>query len=200
MRRAQFGITFSLAIALLGVGCESSDSSVRTELVEVDINEEVLAGDDAFAVIEPVWDRANIYESVAALEASLEGFSEPQRLMFALHWYISEVNNGGHHQFFYNSTGILWPEALAGFEAIQVAPGAEILQAALSRLGGSPSRDRRERQAELESTQADFDDLDTRFYALQEEIDLNERMLEFMRAKSKAFFFRGTVERAVFEP
>jgi hypothetical protein len=199
MRRGQVGIILSLAIALLGVGCDSSDSPVRTETVEVDITEAVLAGDDAFAVIEPVWDRANIYGSVAALESSLEGFSEPQRLMFALHWYIAEVNNGGHHQFFYNSTGILWPEALAAFEAIEVDPGAEILQAAVSRLGESPSRDRSERQAQLEATQADFDDLDARFYALQDEIDLNERMLQFMRSRSEEFFFRGTVERAVFE-
>ena len=199
MRQGHFRTALSLAIALFGLGCAPSESPIRTETVEVDINEAVLAGDDAFAVIEPVWDRANIYESVEALDASLAAFSEPQRLMLALQWYIAEVNNGGHHQFFYNSTGILWPESLAAFEAIEATSGEEILRAALTRLGGSPSRDRSERIARLEATDAHFDDLDTRFYALQEELDLNQRMLEFMRARSEAFLFRGTVERAVFK-
>jgi hypothetical protein len=39
---------------------------------------------------------------------------------------------------------------------------------------------------------------DSRFYALQDEVDLNAKMLEFMRPRGEAFFFRGKVERAVF--
>jgi hypothetical protein len=34
--------------------------------------------------------------------------------LYASHWCQSEVCNGGLHQFFYNTTGLVAPEALAG--------------------------------------------------------------------------------------
>lgn len=40
-----------------------------------------------------------------------------QRYLLAINWYFGEVNNGGHHQFFYNSTGIVWEDVvLNGFK------------------------------------------------------------------------------------
>lgn len=38
--------------------------------------------------------------------------------LYAAHWCQSEVRNGGFHQFFSNTTGLLAPEALEGFRAI----------------------------------------------------------------------------------
>ena len=45
-------------------------------------------------------------------------FSLPQRYVFAIQWHIGEVNNGGHYQFYDNSTGIVWEDSLKGFEVI----------------------------------------------------------------------------------
>jgi hypothetical protein len=190
-----------VALLLLLLGCsqeeKTDNSTIKTERVVLQVNEATLAGDDAFAVIEPVWWTANIYDSLEDYEASLESFSHSQRLLFALHWYLSEVNNGGHEQFYFNSTGIVWPDALEAFRLVDVPEGAEILQQSASRIGGSPSRERDERQRQMEKHSPDFEDLDNRFYELQEKIDFNAKMLDFARAHSDAFHFDGTVEKPV---
>jgi len=194
----------SASLALLFLACsreeitggrQASEPGVRKERVELRVDDAVLSGDDAFAIIEPVYWSANIYDSLQEYEASLQSFSRPQRLLNALHWYIAEVNNGGHDQFYANSTGIVWPDALAAFEAIGVPDGAEIIRESTERLGGPPSREREERNRQLEQLEADFEDLDNRFYALQEQVNLDAKMLEYARRQSTEFHFAGVVER-----
>jgi hypothetical protein len=129
----------------------------------------------------------------------LKPFSHSQRVLSALHWYIAEVNNGGHEQFYFNSTGIVWPDALEAFRLIGVPEGAEIIQQSADRFADSPSRERDARQRQMEEKSPDFEDLDARFYSLQERVDLNARMLEFARAHPAEFRFTGTVERPVLE-
>ena len=51
--------------------------------------------------------------------------------LYAAHWCQSEVCNGGLHQFFSNTTGLLAPEALEGFRAIGASEWAEILAEAM---------------------------------------------------------------------
>ena len=187
----------SAALALLVLACSGEDMPrVQTEKVELRVDDAVLSGDDAFAIVEPVYWSANIYGSLSEYEASLERFSRPQRLLNALHWYIAEVNNGGHEQFYSNSTGIVWPDALAAFEAIGVPDGAEILRESAQRLGGAPAREQDERNRQLAQRAPDFGDLDDRFYTLQGQVDLNARMLEYARSQPGAFEFAGAVERA----
>jgi hypothetical protein len=198
--RAHSSLSVVLLLLLL-LGCsrdqESANPTIKTERVVLHVNGATLAGDDSFAVIEPVWWTANIYDSLEDYETSLSPFSQSQRLLFALHWYISEVNNGGHEQFYFNSTGITWPDALEAFRLIDVPEGAEILQESASRIGGSPPRERDARQRQIEEHSPDFEDLDNRFYELQERIDLNAKMLDFARAHADAFYFDGPVEKPV---
>lgn len=195
-------IAFSLA-ALGGAAWFSlrtvpePEHKMRTEVVQVVVDDATVQGTDAFALIEPVWDRVDIYGSVPEYRRTLAPFSDAQRYLFAIHWYRSEVNNGGHDQFFYNSTGIVWPDAVAGLEAIGVAEFASILKEAAGRLQ-EPSQDRDQRQAQLEAFKGDFEDLDDRFFALEETTNLDERMLEFARKRPSDFYFTGTVERPVF--
>jgi Domain of unknown function (DUF4375) len=91
--------------------------------------------------------------------------------LFAAHWCQSEVRNGGFHQFFYNPTGVLAPEALAGFRAMGLDEWAEVLEQAMQRLPGPYQRDREMRIKVLERVTGDqeaaavFRDLDKRFYA-----------------------------------
>ncbi len=79
-------------------------------------------------------------------ERSLAGFSGPQRLVFAIHWYRAEVNNGGHVQFYSNSTGIVWRDALAGFEAMGLSDYAAVVRDSARLLGGDPPLDREKRE------------------------------------------------------
>lgn len=107
---------------------------MKYESVRIRVDQEVLLGDDTFAVIEPVWWKANIYDGPDAYEASLAPFTRYQRLLFAILWYQAEVNNGGHDQFYFNSTGIVWRDALAGFELLHLDAFASVLRESAQRL------------------------------------------------------------------
>lgn len=171
---------------------------MKTQRVSMRVDRVTLEGDDSFAPIEPVWWTADIYHSPAEYESSLAAFTRAQRLFSAIHWYWSEVNNGGHYQFYDNSTGIVWRDALAGFELLGLHDFAFVLQESAGRLGGQPPLDREERLTLLERLAPEFDDLDERFYTLVEKMNLDARMLEYMRQHADEFKFEGIVEKPVF--
>lgn len=57
--------------------------------------------------------------------------------------------NGGLHQFFYNPTGVLAPEAIAGLEAIGASKAAAVVREAVTMLGQTYPRGREKRIARL---------------------------------------------------
>lgn len=107
------------------------------------------------------------------------------------------MNNGGHDQFYYNSTGIVWRDALEACKAIGALGLADILQQSAERLGGSPSLDRGERQQQMSELAPDFKDLDDRFYAIEESEDVDQRVMNFIRARPADFYFEDIVELPV---
>jgi hypothetical protein len=170
---------------------------IRREKVHVVVDDSVIARGNPGDVIHPVWWLSTIYDGPGMYEQTLRQFSRPQRLVRALLIYFYEVDNGGHEQFYSNSAGIVWPDAMEGFNAIGVPRGAQILTIAAERLGGSPSLDRGERQEQLERYRPEFDDLDEAFAELQRKTDLNEKIMEYIRSRPSDFYFSGTVERVV---
>ncbi len=170
------------------------------ETVEVTVDDTTIAEADSWTVIHPVWWIADIYNGPEEYERSLRGFSDEQRLIFALLWYMSEVNNGGHSQFYSNSTGVVWKDACRAFSAIGVKKGANIILESADRLGGDPALDREKRFEQLAQHDPDFSDLDDRFYELDGEADIEEAMLDFIRANPAAFHFSGQVTRVVLPP
>jgi hypothetical protein len=80
------------------------------------------------------------------------------------------VCNGGFHQFFANSTGVLAPEALAGFRAIGLEEEAAALAEAMEQLGTPYPREREERWDRVRNVKRGssegrpFSSLDERFY------------------------------------
>jgi hypothetical protein len=126
-----------------------------------------------WSLVEPVWLRLN--------QSWDEGPDEFLRLfrsiqpevghLYAAHWCQSEVRNGGFHQFFSNTTGLLAPEALAGFLAIGARDWATILAEAMEYFGTPYPRDRDKRHECLPLHQRGpreqrdpFHQLDERFY------------------------------------
>jgi hypothetical protein len=73
-----------------------------------------------------------------------------QRAVYALFWAYLEIGNGGLHQFFYNSTGYLLPEAVAGAELLGEVQLADALRAAAALIGDPYPRDRAARWQALE--------------------------------------------------
>ncbi len=53
--------------------------------------------------------------------------------------------------------------------------------------------DREKRQDQLEEYQADFEDLDHRIY--QSEINIEEKLLSYIRENKKDFLFKGIVHK-----
>src|SRR5581483_3806249 len=89
--------------------------------------------------------------------------------LFAAHWCQSEVCNGGFHQFFYNPTGVLAPEAMDGFDAIGLPACAQVVREAMELFDVPFPRDRDDRIDQLERLDSGdngrpFEELDERFY------------------------------------
>jgi hypothetical protein len=158
----------------------------------------VLEIDDTFInshnvteILGPVFYGSESHASVTKHDACLQRFSTGQRLMYSLVAYRDEILNGGHRQFYSNSTGIFWPAALAALEAIDAREGADILRTANQRMGGDPPRERQPRLEKLRSLSPKFDDLDRRFFSFQYELD--DKMLEYVRKRPEQFRFSGKV-------
>lgn len=129
--------------------------------------------------VEPIWDAISIYDGPKTFLRQFSRVPEHAGYLFAVHWCTSEVCNGGFHQFFFNSTGILAPEAVAGFRTVGMPQTAAVIAEAMARLGDPFPRDRFLRQNALDVLDPDdmdddddwidpFDDLDSRFYDLYE--------------------------------
>ena len=171
--------------------------SVKFEKTHLRVDEATIAGGDHRAIIQPVWWTATIHEGPAEYERTLSLFSRAQREVFALEWYIAEVNIGGHRQFYANSTGIVWHDALEAFRAIGAVGHADVLLRSARRLGGSPSPEREDRVRLMDEINADFDDLDQEFQAVQVSENLDQLVMRYIRNHAGDFYFDGTVEMPV---
>jgi len=119
-----------------------------------------------WSIVEPVWDAINI-DSPEVFAQTFGSVPRASGLMFAAHFCHSEICNGGFHQFFWNSTGVLAPEAVEGFRDIGQTQVAALIEKGMSLFGSVYPRDRKERQARLtEVSRSSLDALDETFYSL----------------------------------
>ncbi len=149
---------------------------------------------DPFMIINPVWIRVDIYSSHEVYLRTLGRFSIPQRYIYAIEAYMAEVSNGGHWQFFANSTGIVWRDALDGLKAIGADDYAAMLQSACDKMGDALSFDRSKRCGVLYDPRRDSDEKD--FVDFKEEDDmymslpeLGDKELAYIRAHVDDFLF-----------
>lgn len=146
-------------------------------------------------IIDPMWWTINIYDSYENYIKSAKIFTLEQRYLFAITWYFSEVNNGGHHQFFDNSTGIVWEDALNGFRHFGMIQHATNLQKVVDYFGGVISFDREERWDMLEMFREKDEDA---FFELLDKADKfiykydgEETELNYIKAHPEKFVFEG---------
>ena len=154
------------------------------------INDAVIKSSDDFRIIEPVWFSVSI-EDEGQYNDDLSKFSIPQRYAFAIEWYITEVNNGGHTQFYDNSTGLVWEDAMKGFQAIGAQKNHEIIKESADRLGGNPSKNREKRYDQMNEYNPEFDDLDQKYY--ESEAAMLSKLQQYMRDNAADFYFAGEV-------
>lgn len=127
-------------------------------------------------VMDPLWHTVSIYDGRKAFERAFEPLTPLQKTIFATTWLESEVCNGGFWQFFWNTTGVLAPEALEGLRTMRLDALADITRTAIDLFGPvypTAVSTRRRLISKLPKTYADpdgypptaFDQLDVAFYA-----------------------------------
>ena len=85
------------------------------------------------------------HEGEDVLRETMAPATPGQRAIYCCAWHEYEVCYGGHDQFFWNCTGILWDEALAGFIRMGAKEYVAILKAAISLFpNGIPAKDRKD--------------------------------------------------------
>lgn len=102
-------------------------------------------GEMWWQVVEPHWDRVDIYGGDRAFRRTFAEVPEPAAHLLAVQWCQSEVCNGGFHQFFSNSTGVLAPEAAQGFRAIGMPSVADLVEKAMAMFGTPYPRAQKQR-------------------------------------------------------
>jgi Domain of unknown function (DUF4375) len=100
-------------------------------------------------LVDSIWEKVSIYDGPDVFLEQYAESPEPSRVLFSAHWCQSEVCNGGFEQFFYNSTGILAPEAAEAFRKIGMPQIAVLIEQAMSLFGSNYPRDRSERDLAL---------------------------------------------------
>ncbi len=128
-------------------------------------------GEAYWKVISPYWKTVDIYSGSSAFLQTFAQLPKPAGHLLALHWCQSEVRNGGFHQFFYNPTGVLAPEAEQGLHAVGMPAAADIAGRAMLMFGTPYPRERAQRLSFLASIPGKtrkewdpFEALDTAFY------------------------------------
>src|SRR4051794_27697626 len=86
-------------------------------------------------LVGPIWHSVSIYDGPETFLRQYRRLPREVGHLFAAHWCMSEVCNGGFHQFFGNSTGVLAPEAVEGIRAMGLTVWADILAAAMQLFG-----------------------------------------------------------------
>jgi HEAT repeat protein len=109
----------------------------------------------------------------AEQRSGYESLTEHQRFYSAVSMCDAEINNGGLAQYFVNSSGDRWHDALAGFKAMGFQQRLAVLNEAVAKFGGAgPSTDRSIRQDQLsrlyKRDDSIFDALDNRYYESSE--------------------------------
>jgi hypothetical protein len=124
-------------------------------------------GEKYWSVVEPIWEAIEIYDGPDVFLKTFKQAGREAGILFAAHFCQSEVCNGGFRQFFSNSTGVLAPEAVEGFNAVGQTEIAGIISEAMSVLGSAYLRDRASRRTALDRLAPDsFENLDEKFLAL----------------------------------
>lgn len=135
-------------------------------------------------LIEPIWDRVNIYDGVAEYTRSITEIPRPLLLLYAAHFCLSELRNGGFLQLFRNSTGVLVPESIEGFQEVGMPHLADVVRTAAAKLGPEYPRDRAARWHALQAASGVSED------AIHEpHTETKEEYRSFLRATAPLGFY-----------
>lgn len=129
----------------------------------------VKAEEQPWAVVKEAWDAYPACPD-SQMATLLKRFTAGQRAFVALNGLVAEVNNGGIHQYLWNSTGNPFQEALAGLKLVGAEAHLRLLKK-VARLFPEPKvlQSRRRRQKALREIRAEETEKlhDDPFYELE---------------------------------
>jgi hypothetical protein len=144
----------------------------------------------------PVRQRVDLYGEASEALEQIESLERPQIGLMAADRAHSEICNGGFYQLFYNSSGLLVPEAMEGFEMLDVPELAEIVRSAVETFEAPYPRDRESRLLELTvvenatslSEHELFHNQDSSFLETTDSTSFRRREESFVREHPERFF------------
>jgi hypothetical protein len=110
-----------------------------------------------------IWDKPD-----AEVAAQLAALTKEQRTLFAMEIFNTEFENGGIHQFFFNSSGAVAPEVYDAFLELGLGRQAEIFKRALDMFEKGYPRDMGRRRAKY-FDHGDWNDWDKQLSALTDQ-------------------------------
>ena len=129
---------------------------------------------------------------------SAEIFTIEQRYLLAINWYFAEVSNGGHHQFFYNSIGIVWEDVINGFKLFNMNDYLQNFQKVIDYFEGTIPFDINEKYVLLDTLE---DKNEEEFFDLLDKADDfvydykgDDNELTYIKANPEKFVFDGEYE------
>jgi hypothetical protein len=149
-----------------------TEATLRSDLDSA--NERIrVAAAESLAALCGVTDARDVVFTLAD-ERGFAGMAPEQRHYLAVVLYDMEVNNGGHSQYFANTFGERWKDAIDGLVAIGSEERATILREAASLFGSDgPSEVRESRWNQLDKLDhGRLSALDTRYYACKDVVDV----------------------------
>ncbi len=165
--------------------------TVKKKIKEFQIDEKFINENSIFEIIEPLSFSVSFWHGIFVYKKDLFFFNKEQKYVFAIYTYINEVSNGSHWQFHFNSTGIVWEDALTGLNELGLTKTSEILLESVIRIYGFPSKNITKRKKQFLKFKPRFTDLDQRFYQVVEVtlIKLNE----YIRLNKEKFYFKEEI-------
>lgn len=130
---------------------------------------------DYWLLVEPVWDSLVQWDEISGFQSTFASTDLSARTLFAAHWLYTEVCNGGFHQFYWNSTGVLAPEAADAYSAMGMPRTAEVIRRSIAWFRTPYPRDRGSRIEQLDryaethpESESPFAPMDDEFYQVAE--------------------------------
>jgi hypothetical protein len=96
-------------------------------------------------VLEPYFENIDIYDGPEQFLTSVSDVPRLAVLLYAAHMTSSEVHNGGFLQLFWNNTGVIVPDAIEAFHAMEMPTLATLTAEAALLLGAQYPLDRNDR-------------------------------------------------------
>lgn len=156
--------------------------------------EELKNIEDSWDILRPMYWTVDIYGTYEEYLKSAESFTIEQRYLLAVNWYFIEVNNGGHHQFLSNSTGIVWEDAINGFKLFGMNEHAANFQKMIDYFGGKIPFDREERNDFIDQIEEEDEEA---FENIINECD--DFVFDYMGEENEIDYIKNNPEKFVFD-